>query len=202
MKKVLLAGLSVLSVLSSSAMANQGDLIVRARAIAVTPDVSSTSVLSSIHSDLSTQVVPELDFTYMVTKNIGAELILGTSRHTLSSDLGNLGKVSVLPPTLTVQYHFAPEAKIRPYVGAGVNYSRFYNNDLNVGGSAVSIKKNSFGLAAQVGADIMVTDKYFINADVKYISIRTKASLGGTALGTLKVNPWVFGIGIGRKFAL
>ena len=201
MKKVLLAGLSALSVLSSSAMANQGDLIVRARAIAVTPDVSSTSVLSSIHSDLSTQVVPELDFTYMLTNNIGTELILGTSRHKMSSSLGVLGKVSALPPTLTVQYHFKPDGKYRPYVGLGVNYTRFYNNDLNVAGTPVSIDKNSFGLVAQAGMDVMLTDKYFLNLDIKKIGMSTKARVGSTDLGTLRINPWVFGVGVGRRFS-
>lgn len=202
MKKSLLAGLSILALFSSAAMAKEGDLIVRARVVAVAPDVSSTGVLSAVNADLNTRVIPELDFTYMVTKNIGTELILGTSRHTLSSSLGDLGKVSVLPPTLTVQYHFSPEANIRPYVGLGLNYTRFYNNDLNVGGAAVSIKKNSFGLAGQVGADIMLNDKYFLNLDAKYIKVKTDANLGGTSLGSLKVNPWVFGIGIGRRFSM
>lgn len=199
MKKVVFSSLLVL--LSSVFAAHAGEVIVRGRAIAVMPDESSTGVLSSVHTGVSNQVVPELDLTYMVTKNIGTELILGTARHGLSSDLGSLGRVSLLPPTLTVQYHFAPDAKIRPYVGAGVNYTRFYNNDLNVGGAPVSIKKNSFGLAAQVGADVMLNDTYFLNVDVKYIGVKTKASLGGTSLGTLKVNPWVVGIGVGRKFS-
>ena len=197
MKKVLLAGLSVLSVLSSSAMANQGDLIVRARAIAVTPDVSSTSVLSSIHSDLSTQVVPELDFTYMVTKNIGAELILGTSRHTLSSDLGNLGKVSVLPPTLTVQYHFAPEAKIRPYVGAGVNYTNFSSVNLPEG---VSVKKNSFGGALQLGFDYALDKNWSLNFDVKKVYLGTKVTGAGLENAKFKVDPWLVGVGVGYRF--
>lgn len=201
MKKSVLAVLSVLALFSSAAMAEKGDLIVRGRVIAVTPDESTTGVLSAVNTSVNSQVVPELDFTYMITKNIGAELILGTSRHKLSSDLGSLGKVSVLPPTLTVQYHFIPDGKIRPYLGAGINYTRFYNNDLNVAGTPVSIKKSSFGLAFQAGTDVMLTDKYFLNFDVKYLNIRTNASLGATNLGSLKINPWVFGVGVGRRFS-
>ncbi|TDR32719.1 OmpW/AlkL family protein [Hydromonas duriensis] len=201
MKKSVLAGLSALALFAPTVMADQGDLIVRGRVITVAPQDSTAGVLSTVNASVDTKVVPELDFTYMVTKNIGAELILGTSRHSLSSDLGGLGKVSVLPPTLTVQYHFSPDAKIRPYIGAGINYTHFYNNDLNVAGTPVSINNNSFGLAFQAGTDVMLNDKYFVNFDVKYLNIRTNANIGSTNLGSLKVNPLVFGVGIGRRFS-
>ena len=100
MKKLALA-LAVLT-FCGAAQAKEGDLIVRMRAISVTPDVSSTSTLNAINADVNTKVVPELDFTYMWTNNISTELILGTARHSVNTSLGNLGKVSVLPPTLTV----------------------------------------------------------------------------------------------------
>ena len=142
-------------------------------------------------------MVPELDFTYMVTKNIGAELILGTSRHTLSSDLGNLGKVSVLPPTLTVQYHFAPEAKIRPYVGAGVNYTNFSSVNLPEG---VSVKKNSFGGALQLGFDYALDKNWSLNFDVKKVYLGTKVTGAGLENAKFKVDPWLVGVGVGYRF--
>lgn len=201
MKKMILTSLVLLTLTSTSAFAKQGDLIVRGRVIDVVPAVSSTGTLSAVNVDLNSAVVPELDFTYMLTNNIGTELILGTSRHKMSSSLGVLGKVSALPPTLTVQYHFKPDGKYRPYVGLGVNYTRFYNNDLNVAGTPVSIDKNSFGLVAQAGMDVMLTDKYFLNLDIKKIGMSTKARVGSTDLGTLRINPWVFGVGVGRRFS-
>lgn len=198
MKKLALA--AAIGLISASAFAAQGDILARFRVINVNPDVSADSTLSAIHTDVKSDTVPELDFTYMITNNIGAELILGTSRHEVNSDLGSLGKVSVLPPTLTLQYHFMPEATFRPYVGLGVNYTRFYNNGLKVGSTAVDIDQNSWGLAAQVGADVAISKNLFINFDVKKIDIKTKARLNGADLGTLKINPWVYGIGIGTKF--
>ncbi|WP_137009203.1 OmpW/AlkL family protein [Aquitalea aquatilis] len=198
MKKLALA--AAIGLISASAFAAQGDILARFRVINVNPDVSADSTLSAIHTDVKSDTVPELDFTYMITNNIGAELILGTSRHEVNSDLGSLGKVSVLPPTLTLQYHFMPEATFRPYVGVGVNYTRFYNNGLKVGNTAVDIDQNSWGLAAQVGADVAISKNLFINFDVKKIDIKTKARMGGSDLGTLKINPWVYGIGIGTKF--
>ncbi|RQO71634.1 hypothetical protein DBR44_11640 [Aquitalea sp. FJL05] len=199
MKKLALA--AAIGLISASAFAAQGDILARFRVINVNPDVSADSTLSAIHTDVKSDTVPELDFTYMITNNIGAELILGTSRHELTINGGtSLGKVSVLPPTLTLQYHFMPEATFRPYVGLGVNYTRFYSNGLNVGGTAVDIDQNSWGLAAQVGADVAISKNLFINFDVKKIDIKTKARMGGSDLGTLKINPWVYGIGIGTKF--
>lgn len=194
---VVLAGL-----LSASAFADQGDILARFRVINVSPKTSSNSTLDVINTSVKSDTVPELDFTYMITNNIGAELILGTSRHEVKSDLGSLGKVSVLPPTLTLQYHFTPQNDFRPYVGAGVNYTRFYSNGLRLpgGGASVNVDKNSFGGALQVGADYAINKNWFVNVDVKKLYISTKVSTGGTDLGTLHIDPWVYGIGFGTKF--
>ncbi|HJV05899.1 MAG TPA: OmpW family outer membrane protein, partial [Chromobacteriaceae bacterium] len=130
MKKLALA--AMIGLISASAFAAQGDILARFRVINVNPDVSTSNTsaahslglgLSDLKTDVKDDTVPELDFTYMITNNIGAELILGTSRHKVDTTLGNIGKVSVLPPTLTLQYHFAPEATFRPYAGVGVNYT-------------------------------------------------------------------------------
>jgi len=208
MKKVLT--LAVLAALgSSSVFAGQGDILARFRVINVDPDTKVDQALSTLHVDANSQTVPELDFTYMITNNIGAELILGTSRHKVTSSLGDLGKVSALPPTLTLQYHFNPEGKIRPYVGAGVNYTRFYDVDLNQV-TPLSVDKNSWGWALQVGTDVAINKDWFVNFDVKKLQMKTDVTsvnavpaLGvaaGQNLGTLKLDPWVFGVGIGTKF--
>jgi outer membrane protein len=188
------------SMLSAAAFADQGDILARFRVIDVDPQVSSNGTLSTINTTVNSDTVPELDFTYMITNNIGTELILGTSRHDVNSSLGDLGKVSVLPPTLTLQYHFNPQGTFRPYVGAGVNYTYFYNNGLKVGSTPVSIDSSSWGGALQIGADYAITKDFFVNVDVKKLYIKTDASLNGTSLGTLTLNPIVYGVGIGTKF--
>lgn len=198
MKKLAIAVIAGL--VSASAFAAQGDILARFRVINIAPDVKTTDTLSTVHVDVDDQTVPELDFTYMITNNIGAELILATARHEVTSDLGSLGKINHLPPTVTLQYHFNPEGQIRPYIGAGINYTRFYNNDLKLGSSQVNVDKNSWGGALQVGTDIAVNKDWFVNLDVKKLFIKTDVDLDGTDLGTLKINPWVFGVGIGTKF--
>jgi len=191
---------ALLALAGANTQAAQGDILVRVRAVHVAPDVSTNNTLSALKTDVGSSNIPELDLTYMLTDHIGTELILGVTRHRVTSGAGTLGKVSLLPPTLTLQYHFNPSGQFRPYVGAGVNYTRFYNNDLSAGGQRVHIDRNSFGPALQLGMDIGLDENWFLNVDVKKLWIRTDASLAGASLGTLKINPLLVGVGIGRRF--
>lgn len=177
-----------------------GDLLVRLRTISIQPEVKAGGALGTLDAGVNNAIVPELDFTYMIRDQIGVELILATSRHQVTSNVGGLGGVGVLPPTLLLQYHFNHAGRVRPYVGAGVNYSYFYNDKLKAGATPVSIKHSSFGPALQVGVDVQVAKNLFVNADLKKIWMRTSASADGADLGSLKIDPWVLGVGIGMKF--
>src|SRR5574343_1447888 len=110
--------------------------------------------------NIGTSFVPELDFTYFFTKNIAAELILGTTRHTVKlNDDAVLGKVNLLLPTLNLQYHFVGK-QVTPYIGAGLNYTIFYNSDKGV----VELSyKNKVGFSTQIGMDVKLSDKWFLN---------------------------------------
>lgn len=177
-----------------------GDVLVRLRAISIQPQVSAGGALGSLGVDVNNAIVPELDFTYMIRDDIGVELILATSRHQVTSDIGGLGGVGVLPPTVLLQYHFNHQGRVRPYVGAGLNYTYFYNDKLKAGDTPVAIRRSSFGPALQAGVNVQVTKTLFVNADVKKIWMRTSASAGGADLGSLKIDPWVLGLGVGMKF--
>lgn len=195
------AALSVLVLVPGLASAAAGDWLVRGRIIDVDPDMSGSDTLAVLKVDGDNQVVPELDFSYFLTENVAAELILATSKHDIDSSLGNLGSVKVLPPTLTLQYHFAPTGSFRPYVGAGLNYTHFYGVDLEAGGQAIDVDRNSWGWALQAGVDIPVSRDWFVNLDVKKIAIDTDVRFkGGADLGHLDVDPYVYGIGVGTRF--
>ncbi len=190
MKRTLIAA-ALIAALPATALAE--DWMMRVRAINIAPDVSSS--LAGL--DVSSEWVPEVDFTYFVTPNIGVELILGTARHEVTLNGASLGKVSHLPPTVTVQYHFNPTPSIKPYVGAGVNYTRFYNVDL----PGFKVDSNSFGGALQAGVDIAVTKNGYINLDVKKIWIDTTVkNTAGAFVSSLDINPVVWGIGYGFRF--
>lgn len=206
------------SAISAPAFAEAGDTFVRVRAIMVAPTESSGGILPTFPTEevkVNNSIMPEVDITHMVTNNIGLELIAATTKHNASGKTGTTGGIGklastwVLPPTLTVQYHFAPEAKVRPYVGAGVNYTMFYSEkpspslEAAVGQTDVNLK-DSFGWAAQAGIDIDLNEKMFLNFDVKYIDIDTTARLATTAIGTQRVkislDPIVVGVGLGFRF--
>ena len=193
-----------------------GDVLVRLRGIVVAPNEESGPILPGIPAGSVTvddAVMPEVDFTYMATDTIGFELIASSTKHTINgagaiSGLGEVASSWVLPPTLTVQYHFAPKSRFRPYVGAGVNYTIFYSGEASpslVGALGPTTVKmdDSFGYAVQAGVDLDITDKVFLNFDVKYIDMDTTARLntGGT-VNTIDVSidPFVFGAGVGFRF--
>ena len=179
-----------------------GDILIRGRAILVTPD-ESASLSAGGDTNVSNDTVPELDFSYFLTDNLALELIAATTRHKVNwSPAGvNLGKVSLLPPTLTLQYHFMPKERFSPYVGAGLNYTFFYNEDAP-GGAVTSIDyKNSLGYALQVGADYALSGPWSVNVDVKKIFLNTDVSVNGGAItGDVDLDPWVFGVGLGYRF--
>ena len=218
--KALLAGATFMAGLGvPAATADDSPWQVRVRLISVSPDESSTITFAGQNTSgtlpgaatASTEYVPELDITYFFNKNVSAELILATSRHDIvaaGTPLGDVpvGKVGVLPPTLLAQYHFAPDAKIRPYIGAGINYTFFYNEDAEGTAFQHSSYEDGFGLALQAGVDFDFNEDspWFFNLDVKKIWLSTDVELGGPVTGPLEVevdlNPWVFGAGFGYRF--
>lgn len=200
MKKLTAAILLASAFTATAAQAEAGDVLVRLRAIVVAPnegDGTGALVGAKVNND----VVPEIDFTYMATDNIGLELIAATSLHKVSLGGATVARSYVLPPTLTLQYHFAPKGAIRPYIGAGVNYTIFYSEKARgpLAGNDISMK-DSFGWAAQAGVDIDLNKKFFLNLDVKYIDMTGKARLNGAYIGKTDINPFVFGVGFGTRF--
>lgn len=143
------------------------------------------------------------NFTYMVNPNIGIELLAALPfRHDISlSGAGTVGKTDQLPPTLSVQYHIMPEGTVHPYVGLGLNYTNFFNEETEGALTGTSLKlDDSWGLAGQLGIDIDVAPNWFVNADLRYISIKSDAKLNGVGIGTVDINPWVVGLTVGTRF--
>ena len=190
MKKMLFATLAILAGLVTVAQEKTNQISnqkwkIRLRAIAAVPPSSSYDLAGS-DIKISTSVVPEVDFTYHFSKHLAAELILGTTRHTVkvkgSSASTTLGKVWLLPPTLNLQYHFA-SGKFDPYIGAGINYTIFYG----VKDDAASLKyKSNVGFSTQLGFDYDLSKKWFLNVDIKKIFLKTDVTVKGNPETVLK----------------
>ena len=195
-RRTLIAAVAAALPLVYSATADAQNWMARVRAIGVHPNVSSS--LSGL--DANDQWAPELDFTYFWTKNFATELILATTRHELTYNGTSLGKVSVLPPTITLQYHFTDLGAFRPYVGGGLNLTWFYNNDLKLGNTPIDVDSTSVGGAVQAGFDYEFQKNWYFNMDVKYIWMSTDVKAAGATLTNLKLDPVVYGVGIGYRF--
>jgi outer membrane protein len=166
-----------------------------------------------------------LSGTYMFTENWAFDILAAwpfkhdidldatvSDGKTTESATVPFGKVEHLPPTFSVQYHFAPQASFQPYVGLGVNYTTFVSEDLkqeviDAGITDFSLD-DSFGVAAQAGADWVFSGQWLVNFDFRWISI--EADLEATVddgtgpakgdLGTVKIDPWVFAVNVGYRF--
>ncbi len=229
-KSLLGASLFALALAAPVAHAHEaGDILVRAGAITVNPNTDSGSVkvdqgpIAGTNlggkATLSSDTQLGLNFAYMFTSHWGIELLAATpfshdvklKNTALSPANGKLGSLKQLPPTLRVVYYpLDSKSAFQPYVGAGINYTWIY--DESVSGSAKQNgfsnfkAENSWGWAAQIGADYMINDKWMINAQARYIDINTKATVNYNAVpGTrakvnVDVDPFVYMVGIGYKF--
>lgn len=198
-----------------AARAGEGDWLVRLRALHVSPndDAGSVSGIPGSSVGVESDTTVELDFTYFLTRNLGVELILGSSQHDIKGkgSVGALGRIAntrTLPPTLTLQYHFMPDATVRPYAGIGVNYTKFY--DINssasldnaLGPTDVDLD-SSWGVSGQLGVDMVFYRDWFINFDAKYIRMDTTATLDSGATRRkvdIDIDPWFLGVGVGTRF--
>lgn len=172
---------------------------VRLRAIDVVPEESSSvNIGGKIHADNA--VVPEVDLTYFFTQNIAAELIAATSKHDLKYNTTDLGHAWVLPPTVTLQYHFTPDNALSPYIGAGLNYSVFYGEDAATGFSNLKVD-NGVGVALQAGADYWVNKNWGFNVDVKKLWLNVDAQVNnGAVTADIDMDPWIIGAGVSYRF--
>lgn len=207
----------------ASAEVGPGTVQLRVRVIDVMPNADSTEVsvggmsIAGSGVDVDDAIVPEVDVTVFVHQHVAFEIIAATSPHDIDAEgtlkaLGEIAETWVLPPTLTIQWHFCPEAKVRPYIGAGVNYSTFYDEDATssfetaLGGDTDVELDSSWGWALQAGFDVGLSEHWFLNFDVKYLDIDTTAHLTtDDGLDTerkvdVDLDPLVVGFGVGYRW--
>jgi outer membrane protein len=176
---------------------------IRVRAIDVAADGDGTVRQNGLKTDVDHAITPEVDISYFFTDHIAAELIAATSEHQIEAGALDLGDAWILPPTLTLQYHFSPDKQFSPYVGAGLNYSMFYGEDDGTGFNDLDVD-GGLGYALQAGFDYWVSENWGLNMDVKYINldVDVDVNLGATHLDAddVDLDPWIIGAGVAYRF--
>jgi outer membrane protein len=214
--KSLFAGLALVSVLCVAGQSvaddftpkSAGTWIVAGRITDVAPDASgqirtAAGAATGLSVNVKSDVMPTLGFTYFVSDHFAVEAILGTTKHEISA-VGPAGSTKVhenwvLPPVIAAQYHFAPGARISPYIGAGLNAMVFYGGK-DANGFKVRLD-NGIGYAVQTGVDIALSGPWSANFDVKKVFYKIDASINGSTLNSkVTLDPWVTSIGIARRF--
>ena len=177
----------------------QGDWIVRAGAGNVDPK-SNNGEIASVDAGASLIVSGE----YMFSDNLGFEVLAAwpfSHDIKLAADGTKVAETKQLPPTFSLKYHFATGSAFNPYIGAGLNYTNFFDEKTVGPLEGTSLKlDDSFGVAAQIGFDYAISDTTMINLDLRWMNIETDASLDGVFLETVKIDPIVYGITFGWTF--
>ena len=210
MKKLIVA-LALASCFSGMASAHEaGEFFMRAGTATVRPTEGSDDVLHMGGFKVNNNTQLGLTFTYMATDNIGVELLAATPfRHKVGTGpTGTIATVHQLPPTLMAQWYFGDaQSKVRPYIGAGINYTTFFDNGFNDHGKEAGLSdlslKDSWGAAGQVGVDYLINRDWLVNMSVWYMDIDTTANykLGGAQQhDSVRLDPWVFMFSAGYRF--
>lgn len=183
-----------------------GDWIVKAGVHHVSPKSNNGEILNGAATlDVGSSTRPTLSVTYMATRNLGIDLLAAVPfKHdiALSGAInGNVGSTKHLPPTLSLQYHFLPDAQVQPFVGIGINHTRFFSTRATgpLEGSDLHLK-NSWGPAVQVGVDFKLSKEWLVSVDARYMRIESDVSLNGQKIGKAKINPWTVGMSVGYRF--
>ncbi|MEL6257741.1 MAG: OmpW family outer membrane protein [Pseudomonadota bacterium] len=218
------------AIAAQSAAAQDSPWQVRVRALGVLPDegaelsTGGTPIEGSV--TIEDQYVPEVDVTYFFTDNLAVELIAAVTPHevsTVKTTVGDvltnasvdLGDVWLLPPTLTAQYHFHLNDRVKPYIGAGINVTFFFAEDEGATADGIDYDP-SVGPAIQAGLDFDLDGKpggWLVNLDVKKVWINSDVEVDlssalGPALGVdevivdadVDINPLIVGVGLGYRF--
>lgn len=198
MKKVaLLVAASLMA--PAAAFAHQaGDILVRGGAVMVSPTTGTEDTL-----DVQSNTQLGLTLSYMVTDNWGIELLAATPfSHSVELGGTEVAKVKHLPPSLMAQYYFGnAQSKVRPYIGAGVNYTFFFDEDGKGPLSGTNVNADdSWGLAAQAGVDMAVTENLFVNGSVWYMDIDTDVTVNGVHVDNTNIDPIGLMVGLGYRF--
>jgi len=185
----------------SAAHAADDSWVVRFGASGVVPK-SDNGSLAGMRANVSGDLRPTASLEYLVTPQWGVELLAAVPfEHNVRLNGVQAARTHELPPTIGVNYHFMTDSVVSPFVGAGINYTRFYDTH-GVGPLEDAHVKidNSWGAAAHAGFDYNFYPNWVFTADVRWVDITSDVHVNGSNVGHTTINPLVYGLSFGYRF--
>lgn len=142
-----------------------------------------------------------------IAPNMGLELVLGlppTLKAKATGTVPFLGEVlsaKNVASTLLLNYHFgAADSQLRPYLGVGVNYTRF-TSATSPYGWQISLS-DSWGLAAQAGVNVSLGKQWGLFASIGAAQVKTDlVAVGASVLrSSIDLRPVTYSAGVAYKF--
>ena len=142
--------------------------------------------------------------------NLGAELVIGIPPTIKAKAAGSVEFLNATgtvletenwSPTVLFNYHFfEPSATWRPYVGVGINYTKFkdvkssISDDVQMG--------SSWGPAVQIGIDYAITKEISAFLSLAAVKVKSKVVASGPTVLTTTVDfrPTVYSAGVSYRF--
>lgn len=188
---------------SSQALAyGAGDVFAKVGVAKVAPKDDNGTLSGGLEVDVQDKSAFAFTLGYRFTDQLGVELLAAEPfEHDIELNGANIASTEHLPPTLTLQYYplGVTDARVQPYVGAGVNYTRFSDESIDIPGAEFDLE-DSWGAAGQLGVDLLVDEHWSLNAAAWYLDIDSDASLNGAEIGTVEIDPVVVMAGVGFRF--
>ncbi|HSI07088.1 MAG: OmpW family protein [Rariglobus sp.] len=153
----------------------------------------------AVQVDIEDKLIPEFDVSYAFNSHWSADLVLTIPQeHEVKVNGTKVGTFKHLPPTLLAKYNFSPIGGFTPYLGAGVNFTLIFDDDLL--GGAAKLDNYSIGPAGQAGFDYKLNERWSLNVDVKRVMLRTDVKVGGATITEARLDPWLYSLGLRYQF--
>ena len=188
---------------AGASQAAPGDWTLKVGAHTVNPQSDNGTLAGgTLEADIDSDSRPTVTAEYALNERWGIELLAALPfEHDVYLDGARAGSVKHLPPTLSLQYHFNPEGSVSPFLGAGLNYTRFFSEDSTgpLAGADLDLDA-SFGLALHAGLDFRLNEHWLLMVDTRWMQISSDVKVDGTDVGEVDIDPFVYGVGVGYRF--
>lgn len=177
----------------------KGDFILRAGIASLQPEEEPFGTLATLNAGVEKDEQLGITFSYMLSNHWALGVLASTPfEHEITSNGTRIGETKLLPPTFSLEYFPASsQSALQPFIGLGVNYTTFFSEESTLGDIDFD---DSVGVSFEVGLDYKVSENLITNITIWNIDVETDATLNGTSIGGVDIDPWNYMLALGYIF--